>query len=272
MTAGHDDPDRMLLGTVLRSLREQKGLSREDLGSAIGHTGSTIANIETGYRAPTPAQARDLDRVLEQPGILQILEKRLSGLPFSAGFRPYAPYEAEATVMRFFSNMVVPGLVQEPGYARAILATHPDATPELIEKRLQGRMDRQSILAREQPPRLWILLDGGVLCRQIGSRKITVSQLRRLVHLAGQPHVTVQVLTEPTHSGLNGAFVTAETPGQRVAYMETIADGITITDPEAVAEIDVRFDTLRTEALRGTESLALIERVIDEYERQDDLA
>lgn len=262
----------MLLGNLLRKMREQVGMSREDLGTAIGHTGSTIANIETGYRAPTPDQARRLDRVFKQPGTFEDLENRLHGLPFSSGFRPFAPYEAEASVVRIFESTLVPGLLQTSEYARAILTTHPGATPDLVEERLQGRLERQRILDREHPPQVWILLDAAVLYREIGSRKIMASQLRHLVHMAERPNITVQIITVKTHSGLTGAFNLAEIPGRHVGYMETIADGVTVEESDLVSTLELRFDTLRTEALRGTESLALMERVLEEYEQEDELA
>ncbi len=128
-------------------------------------------------------------------------------------------------------------------------------------------MDRQPILAREAPPppRLWILLDGAVLRREIGSRKIMEGQLRHLLDMSARPGVTVQVITETTHCGLSGAFNIAETPARRVAYLETIADGMTTEDPAVVVDLELRFDVLRTEALRGRESLALLERVLEEW-------
>lgn len=140
-------------------------------------------------------------------------------------------------------------------------------TPERVQERLEGRLDRQTILARETPPppRLWILLDGAVLRREIGSRKIMEGQLRHLLDMSARPGVTVQVITETTHCGLSGAFNIAETPARRVAYIETIADGMTTEDPAVVVDLELRFDVLRTEALRGRESLALLERVLEEW-------
>ena len=44
-----------------------------------------------------------------------------------------------------------------------------------------------------------------------------------------------------------------------VVYLETAADGQTAEDPRTVADVELRWDTLRTEACKGTESLALIE-------------
>lgn len=263
-----DDPDRKLFGNLIRKLREQRGLSRDQLGAEIGHTGSTIGNIESGYRAPTPEQAKSLDRAFGLPAVLEELENRLHGMPFSAGFRPFAPYEAEATVIHVFETTIIPGLLQTADYARAILATHPNVTPELVEERLNARLERQKILQRDQPPQLWVLLDEMVLHREIGGPKIMTDQLRHLAHSAGQPGITVQILATRTHSGVTGSFNIAETPGRRVGYVENVLDGTTAEDAATVSELELRLGTLRTESLRGSESLALIERVLDESERR----
>ena len=128
-------------------------------------------------------------------------------------------------------------------------------------------MDRQQVLTREtpSPPRLWVLLDEAVLHREIGSRKVMGDQLRHLADLAQRPGVTVQILTDTTHCGLHGAFSIAETSALRVVYIESIADGTTTEDPSVVSELELRFDVLRTEALRGKESLTLLERVLEEW-------
>lgn len=269
MAAKRDDPDRKMFGNLVKKLREQRNWSREELAVMIGHTASTIVNIETGYRAPTPAQAESLDRAFGLPETLTDIEERLRGLPFSAGFRPFTPYEAEATVMWFFGITIIPGLLQTADYAREILARHPDVTPELVDERLDGRMKRQKILDKPDPPKLRVMLDQGVLHRAIGGPKVMAAQLRHLASLARRPGITIQIVAETTHSGLTGAFVVAETPDRRVAYLETAVDGETTEDPGVVAELDVRFDNLRSEALRGSESMALIERVIDGYEQSD---
>lgn len=269
MGNGRDDPDRMLFGKQLRKMREKREQSRDELGTAIGNTGSTIANIETGYRAPTTDQARALDDFFDLPGTFQDLEERLHGLPFSAGFRPFAPYEAEALALKLYEPLLVPGLLQAPDYARSILETHPDATPEVVEERLAGRLERQKVLEKANPPKLWVLLDKAVLEREIGSRKIMADQIRHLIDATRRPGVTVQVITETTHCGLSGAFALAETPGRRAAYIETIVDGTLTEDQSVVSHLDFRFDTLRTEAQRGRDSLVLMERVLDTWTDTD---
>jgi hypothetical protein len=63
------------------------------------------------------------------------------------------------------------------------------------------------------------------------------------------------------HAGLLGGFAVTE----RAAYMETAVAGQVFEDPEVIAELLIRFDTLRNEALRRSESLALIERMCEEW-------
>jgi Domain of unknown function (DUF5753) len=59
----------------------------------------------------------------------------------------------------------VPGLLQTEEYARAVLSTRPNSTEADIDELVSGRMERQAVLTREEPPPplLWVLLGEGVL-------------------------------------------------------------------------------------------------------------
>jgi hypothetical protein len=91
-------------------------------------------------------------------------------------------------------------------YMRAVFATHPGVTPELVDERTAGRLARQGVLTRESPPRLWCILDQFVLKREIGSRKTMAGQVRHLIDMGRRPNVTVQVITDTARCGLSGAF------------------------------------------------------------------
>jgi Domain of unknown function (DUF5753) len=139
-------------------------------------------------------------------------------------------------------------------------------TPELVDERTAGRLARQYVLARESSPRLWCILDQYVLKREIGSRKTMAEQIRHLVGAARRRNVTIQVITNTTHCGLFGACYLAETKsGQRVAYLETSADGSTTEEPDTVLDQETRFATLTTVALRARESLEFLERMLGEW-------
>ena len=86
----------------------------------------------------------------------------------------------------------------------------------------------------------------------------------QLAHLAGMawlPNVTIQVVPSTAHAGLLGGFAIAK----RAAYVETAVAGQVFEDAEIIAGLLTRFDTLRNEAFRGSESLALIERMCEEW-------
>ena len=55
-------------------------------------------------------------------------------------------------------------------------------------------MDRQATLDEEQPPDLWVVLSENVLRAQVGGPDVMRTQLGRLIEVAGQPTVTLQVL------------------------------------------------------------------------------
>jgi hypothetical protein len=83
--------------------------------------------------------------------------------------------------------------------------------------------------------------------------------------------ITVQVIARSTaHSGLHRAFAIAETSDMpAIVYLETADDGQTIEDPDMGARMSIRFDALRTEALTGSASLSLLEKVMDEWNGND---
>ena len=155
------------------------------------------------------------------------------------------------------SSASCPGLLQTEEYARAILAVNPGVTEDQVSERLAARLARQAILARDDPPAAWFLVDEAALRRCVGSPEVMAAQLAHLGGVARLPNVTIQVVPSIAHAGLLGGFAVAE----RAAYVETAVAGQVFEDADIIAGLLTRFDTLRNEAFRGSESLALIERM-----------
>ena len=108
-------------------------------------------------------------------------------------FQQWADIEAQATVLRWYEPLVVPGLLQTEEYARAILSARPDGNLDDLDEQVAARLARQAILDRTGAPQLWCILDEGVLHRAIGGSKVMRSQLYR------RPDVAVRsALTRPT--------------------------------------------------------------------------
>lgn len=178
----------------MRALRGQRGWSQAELAEHAGYSVSAVAMVESYQRPPTKTFAKSMDRAFAMPGTFERLEQRLSNMPFPAAFRSFAPHEAEAVAIRLFEHSLIPGLLQTPDYARAVLETRPNATEGVIDADVSNRLARQSVLSREEPPMVWTLIDEGVLYRPTAAPPVMHDQLLHLVELSRRPNVAIQVV------------------------------------------------------------------------------
>jgi hypothetical protein len=176
-------------------------------------------------------------------------------------FRSWVEHEQQAATLRIWQLGVLSGLLQTEGYARAILTVEPGVTDDDVSARLTARLARQAVLTRDDPPAAWFLVDEAALRRRVGSPDVMAAQLARLAGLARLPNLTIQVVPNIAHAGLLGGFAVTG----RAAYVETAVAGQVFEDADIIAGLLTRFDTLRNEAFRGSESLALIERMCEEW-------
>lgn len=282
MAAGRKDRDALAwFADELRAHRTAHGWTQADLAAKISYSESLIAQVETCRKAATPELAKALDRVFATPGFTEDtpdvpgtpgtfgrLVVRLRNLPFPASFRSFAPHEAEATALYIFEHSLIPGLLQTEAYARAILETHPDVTEDVVNERLAGRLSRQAILERDDPPPpvVCALIDQSALNREIGGPTAMRDQLVHLVAMSRRPNITVQIIPNTgAHPGLLGAFTVADLGGSPgIVNLEDIADGRVSEDAATVSMVALRFHTLRGDALSKGASRDLIEGVIQE--------
>src|SRR6185437_14321804 len=208
-----------VFGAELRFYRTRAGLSQRDLAALVHVSNDVISKIETGERPPAEDFPPRLDAVpdLATGGALTRLwdhlkkgqKQRLYGW-----FQEWADIESQATVLRSYEPLIVPGLLQTEDYARAILSARPDGNLSNLDEQVAARLARQNILDRTGGPQLWCILDEGVLHRAIGGSKVMHSQLDRLAEVAEHPKTTIQVIPlGGVHAGLLGGFVVAELGG-----------------------------------------------------------
>jgi len=165
---------------------------------------SKVSRLETGQRGASPRDIRDL---CDLYGLGEEERRHLGDLakagkqqpwwqPFSLRYSTYVGLEADATLIRDFGLGVVPGLLQTPDYARAVLmATFPSHAPDEIENLVEGRIARQQrVLRAENPPDFQAIIEPSVLHRVVGSTTIMRTQLRQLLEASELPNVTVRVV------------------------------------------------------------------------------
>lgn len=272
MPGGRGDDERNMFAEEMIAMRSQRGWTQEELAAKMLVSTSTIANIESGYRGPTPAQAMKADEVFGTPGTFQRHERRIRGIPFSVGFRPFQPHEAAARLLKMFEHSLVPGLFQTRSYAEAITETYPETTAEVAKERVDGRMERQAILFREDPPppRVHAILDEQVLYRNVGGPAVMAGQMDHLAELAMMPRISIQVIpADRPHAGLLGAFAVAETvQPPAIVYLDRALDGQVVESADVAETIDVVFRALQMEALTGSASLNKMKEAAQRWTEQ----
>lgn len=132
---------------------------------------------------------------------------------------------------------------------------------------MAARIERQTILSRENPVLFRAHIDEAVLYRMVGSPQIMHDQLAALIEAARRENISVQVVPMDTGqtAGLSGGFVIASIEGKPdTVYLDSATEGRVTDHPREVAETLNRYDAIRTEALPVQASLDLITKVMDE--------
>jgi transcriptional regulator with XRE-family HTH domain len=244
---------RILLGTQLRQLREAKGISREDAGYTIRASGSKISRMELGRVGFKP---RDVADLLTLYGVLGVDERRALltlaeeanqpgwwhrfGDVLPTWFQAYVGLEAAAALIRTYEVQFVPGLLQIPDYARAVVTLgRTRMPPDEIERRVDLRTTRQQVLTRPRPVRLWAVVDEAALRRPIGGKEVMRAQLDHLMTMAKSPSVTLQVIPFGSggHAGAGGSFTIlrfADHQMPDVVYLEQLTSALYLDRREDV--------------------------------------
>ncbi|MET9112654.1 helix-turn-helix transcriptional regulator [Streptomyces longwoodensis] len=251
-------------GYELRRKREAAGMRLADLGSVIFCTGSLVGQIETAKKVPTREFAERADAALMTDGFFSRLVGLVLRSQLPTWFQAFADMEAKAAYISTYQAQMVYGLLQTEAYARAVLAT---GVQERLDELVAARMERQRILAREEPPLTWIILDEAALHRPVGGREIMRQQLAHLLTFLSGKWVRIQVLpfNAGEHASLIGSFTSLRFDDHPdMVYTEDLISGHMTASPDTVREASLRYAHLQASALSVEDSAALITRVMEE--------
>jgi hypothetical protein len=276
---------RIILGRQLQTLREEAGLSYEQAAGAIYASPWTLRRMEkaevglklnyvksllVAYGVTDTGEIGaflDLAREANKPGWWQSYADVLP-----AWFRVFPGLEQAASLIRGYEPHCVPGLLQTEEYARALtIAGYPAASPHEIDRRVALRLTRQQILARPDPPRLWIVLDEAVLRRPVGGPAVMEAQLDRIIGATSQPNVAVQVLpfAAGAHPVMYGMFHLLRFPAAElpdVIYGENLTSAFYLDKPADVAAYTEALDRLCARASPAEKTATILRRIRTAYE------
>ncbi|MET9699989.1 helix-turn-helix transcriptional regulator [Streptomyces sp. NPDC006529] len=280
--AGNGNPTvrRRRLGSELRRLRLASGLTSREVADRLLISQPKISHLENGRRAIKPRDVRDLCGIygVTDPQVVDSLmqmatESDRQGWWVACGDIPYAVYiglETAASAIHSYEPQVIPGLLQTPAYAQAVIEeTIPLATPGQIAVRHEVRLRRQCRAHHPaRPLRLWAVLDESALRRMAGSPEIMREQLEYLNRLSMQPHITVQVLPHEAgaHPGVSGQFSILRFPDSAAGavYLERFTSDLYLEKRSDVQHYSVMYDHLQAKALSPENTRHFIARTAQE--------
>ena len=276
---------RILLGTQLRRLREERGISREAAGYEIRSSESKISRMELGR---VSFKERDVADLLTLYGLTDEEERtalltlaRDANTPgwwhresdiLPSWFQPYVGLESAASIIRTYELQFVPGLLQTADYARAVIRlAHDAAQPSDLERRVALRLNRQKLLTRPDAPQLWAVIDEGALRRLVGGADVMRAQIAALIDATKMPNVQLQVMpfVYGGHSAAGGAFSILRFPDQElpdIVYVEQLASALYFDKRDEVEHYLAAMERLAVEADppgKSAETLGQLLRELD---------
>ncbi|MDX2675763.1 helix-turn-helix domain-containing protein [Streptomyces sp. NY05-11A] len=256
------------VGRQLKLRREAVGMRAGQFGVAVGYGEDMVYKLEGGKRIPRPEFLDKADEVLGAGGLLAAMKEDVEKVRYPKKVRDLAAMEAKAVEIGVYECNIIAGLLQTPEHARsAIEAAQPPYSRDDVERMVAARVARQSVFERDPGPSLSFVLEEAPLRRPLGGTMVWRHQLERLLEVGRFRNVVLQVM--PTHreihSGLDGRIELLKfADGTAVARSDGAFNGRPISDPRQLRILELRYGTIRAQALPPGESLAFIEKLLGE--------
>jgi transcriptional regulator with XRE-family HTH domain len=265
------------LAARLRDIRLDAGLSAQDLSAAAGWHKSKTSRIENARQALTDEDIRTWCRVCgtnDLAGDL-IAASRAADSMYAewrrlhlAGLRraqetPVPLYE-QTQLMRVYCSTVVPGLLQTPRYASALMSaiTAFQGTPDDVADAVTARMKRNHVLYLPGH-RFAIVIEESVLRYRIGGAAVMAEQLDHLLEAMALPSVSLGIIPFTADQRPMWTLEAFTCFDEERAHVELLAAQVTITVPREVRLYLNAFAQLSALAVTGNQAQALIRAAIN---------
>ncbi|EMF02353.1 putative transcriptional regulator [Streptomyces mobaraensis NBRC 13819 = DSM 40847] len=236
-----------------------------------------MSRIESATRGAKPG---DVERLLDVYGLTDdgardlLLKMARDGgrrgwwqtYDLSPAYSDLISMESDASSVRTYEPLVIPGLFQTSAYARAVITAHSmTVSAEDVDALVEVRVARQAVLTKPDPLRLRAIIHEAALLASVPGTGVMRDQLQRLLDVAAYPHVTIQVLPldAELHPGGTGGFTALgfNQPGMEVVLLENLESSLYVEEPANVARYTEAFERLTAAALPFERSLSLITRL-----------
>lgn len=256
------------VGRQLRLRREAVGMRAADFATAVGYGEDLVYKIEGGRRIPRPEYLDTADGVLGAGGLVAAMKEDVKKVRYPKKVRDLAQLEARAAEIGVYECSSIAGLLQTPAYARALFEVRQPPYPaEEVDRLVAARMARLSVFDRSPAPSLSFVLEEATLRRKVGDTMVRKQQFERLLEAGRLNSVTLQVMPMDSvaHPGMSGRIELLKfEDGTAVGRSDGAFNGRPASDLRQLRVLELRYGTIRAQALPPGETLAFIEQLLGE--------
>ena len=268
------------LGLACRAAMEARGLSGLGIAKLLDWSQPRVSRLLSGKRGTRPVDVAAFLAHCQVTGserdrLIELAEEQRKedwlqqfGARVPEQVRTYVDHELRATAIQYFSMVMVPGILQTEGYARALIARNANVPPEELEARVQARLARRRIFNAERPPNYTFFIHEVVLWLAAGSNAVMSDQLHDLLRMSVRDRIGIRIIPRSSgvHAGMAGSFVLLSSGEyQPVVYLEGETTGTFLEKTETInayrnvwkSLTDAALDDLRSRELIGNLALEL---------------
>jgi transcriptional regulator with XRE-family HTH domain len=261
----------------LRDLRRNAGLTITELASRCGWHHAKTSRIENARTPPSPTdirlwcrataavdQAPDLIAASQHAESLyrewrQRVRTGLAKLQDS-----YVELYRSTELLRVYSPVLVPGLLQTEGYARALLSMNARFldVPDDGAEAARARLERSQVI-HEPGHRYVFVIEEAVLYYQLGNADAMAAQLGYLLTAGALPQVSFGIIPAGTSERTLWPQETFDVHDDTLVSVELLSAEVNVTQPSEIALYLKAFEQLRSMAVYGADARALVLKAIE---------
>ncbi|MGV9320662.1 helix-turn-helix domain-containing protein [Streptomyces sp. NPDC003660] len=266
-----DDWGAAVIATVGRQLklrREAAGLRAAEFGARIGYGEDLVYKVEAGKRIPRQEYLDRSDEVLDAGGLVSAAWEDVKRVRYPKRVRELGKLEERAVEIGLYECNSIHGLLQTEEHARALFeAAQPPYSSAEVERMTTARIARQAVFERTPAPAIVFVLEEAPLRRAIGGTMMWRRQLERLLEVGRLRNVTLQVLPTDSeaHPGLDGRIELLKfEDGTATGRSDGAFNARPVSDLRQLRVLELRFATIRSQALAPKRSATFIEELLGE--------
>lgn len=261
---------REALGSRLRDLRKDAGLTGRQLAALAGWPGSKVSKIEYGKQTPTEAdihswchltsaedQSPELVASVRDIDTMYVDWRRRLRTGTRRRQEALISLEAGTQLFKWYEPVLIPGILHTAEYAKAVLERVIDfyGIPDDADAGVSARMERQQILYRGDH-QLHIIMAEQALRTKVGSTETMIGQLDRLLAVSSLARVRLGVIPHRAPYRVpSNQFIIFD---DRAVHVENVSAELTITQPREIALYVKTFDALTELAVYGPQARRLM--------------